>query len=71
MVFTVRAQLLPLVGGFFFVTNAATDLLGRREGEWYREWEERIRMAVRMRFSGELTDTRVFDDEIPPELDGY
>lgn len=46
-------------------------LLGRREGEWFREWEERIRTATRLKFQGELTNTRIFDDEEPPELDGY
>lgn len=46
-------------------------LLGRREGEWFREWEERIRMAVRTCFKGALTNTRVDGDEEPPELDGY
>ncbi len=29
-------------------------LLGRKEGEWFREWEERIRMGVRMRYKGVL-----------------
>ena len=29
-------------------------LLGRKEGEWFREWEERIRMGVRMRYRGVL-----------------
>lgn len=46
-------------------------LLGRREGEWFREWEERIRTATRLKFQGELTNTRIFDDEEPPDLDGY
>lgn len=27
-------------------------LLGRKEGEWFREWEERIRTAVRLRYRG-------------------
>lgn len=46
-------------------------LMGRREGPFFREWEERIRMAVRLRHHGELVDTRVDHDEDPPELDGY
>lgn len=29
-------------------------LLRREEGEWFREWEERIRMGVRMRYRGVL-----------------
>lgn len=45
-------------------------LLGQREGSFYREWDERIRMAVRMFFHGELTSTLVREME-PPELDGY
>jgi hypothetical protein len=47
-------------------------LLGEREGQWFREWEERIRMAVRMRHVGELENPRVIDDGMEgPELDGY
>jgi len=46
-------------------------LLGRREGEWFRQWEEPIRMGVRMRYQGDLTLHRVDEDEDPPELDGY
>ncbi|KLT45980.1 hypothetical protein CC85DRAFT_239767 [Cutaneotrichosporon oleaginosum] len=47
-------------------------LLGEREGQWFREWEERIRMAVRMRHCGELENPRVIDDGMEgPELDGY
>jgi hypothetical protein len=45
-------------------------LLGRKEGGWFREWEERIRMAVRMRYKGELVGTTVGDVR-PPSLDGY
>lgn len=45
-------------------------LLGQREGSFYREWDERVRMAVRMFYHGELTSTLVHDME-PPELDGY
>ncbi|GMK56641.1 hypothetical protein CspeluHIS016_0304810 [Cutaneotrichosporon spelunceum] len=47
-------------------------LLGEREGQWFREWEERIRMAVRMRHVGELENPRVIDDGMEePDLDGY
>lgn len=45
-------------------------LLGRKEGEFFREWEERIRMGVNMRFKGELQGTRVGDRE-SLDLDGY
>ena len=45
-------------------------MLGRKEGGWYREWEERVRMGVRMRYRGVLEGHRA-DDEIPPSLDGY
>ena len=45
-------------------------LLGRKEGEWFREWEDRIRMGVRMRYRGELKGGRGID-EPPPDLDGY
>lgn len=45
-------------------------LLGRKEGEFFREWEERIRMAVNMRYKGELVGTRVGERE-SLDLDGY
>lgn len=44
-------------------------LLGRKEGEWFREWEERIRMGVRMRFRGELEGGG--EEEAGTGLDGY
>ncbi|OXG43553.1 hypothetical protein J010_06701 [Cryptococcus neoformans] len=44
-------------------------LVGRKEGEWFREWEERIRMGVRMRYKGELQGGTV--EETRVELDGY
>jgi hypothetical protein len=44
-------------------------LLGRREGEWFREWEERIRMGVRMRFVGELQGGG--EEDAGTGLDGY
>ncbi|WVO18263.1 hypothetical protein L204_105974 [Cryptococcus depauperatus] len=43
--------------------------LGRREGEWFREWEERIQMAVRMRYVGELMSCERGDNGAG--LDGY
>lgn len=46
-------------------------LLGRREGEWFRAWEEAIRMGVRMRYQGDLILHRIDDEEDPPSLDGY
>jgi hypothetical protein len=46
-------------------------LLGRREGEWFRTWEEAIRMGARMNYQGELQMYRVDEDEDPPQLDGY
>lgn len=45
-------------------------LVGRKEGEWFREWEERIRMGVRMRFKGELEGGLVGTRE-DVDLDGY
>jgi hypothetical protein len=45
-------------------------LLGRKEGEFFREWEERIRMGVNMRHRGQLIGTRVGDRE-SLDLDGY
>jgi hypothetical protein len=45
-------------------------LAGRKEGEWFREWEERIRMGVQMQHKGELRGTIVGDPQMP-ELDGY
>jgi hypothetical protein len=44
-------------------------LLGRKEGE-FREWEERIRMGVNMRFKGHLMGARVGETE-SLDLDGY
>lgn len=44
-------------------------LLGRKEGEWFREWEERIRMGVRMRFRGELQGGG--EEDAGTGLDGY
>lgn len=44
-------------------------LVGRKEGEWFREWEERIRMGVRMRYKGVLQGGTV--EETRVELDGY
>ncbi|KAL7421438.1 hypothetical protein Q5752_004324 [Cryptotrichosporon argae] len=44
-------------------------LAGRKEGEWFREWEERVRMGVRMGFRGVLDDARVEVERV--ELDGY
>ncbi|WVQ81643.1 hypothetical protein IAT38_003767 [Cryptococcus sp. DSM 104549] len=46
-------------------------LLGRKEGEWFREWEERIRMGVRTRFSGELQGGVVAGSSRAIHLDGY
>jgi hypothetical protein len=46
-------------------------LLGRREGEWFRAWEEAIRMGVRTRYQGELSIDRVDDASEGPALDGY
>nr|XP_031862237.1 uncharacterized protein CI109_002202 [Kwoniella shandongensis]KAA5529309.1 hypothetical protein CI109_002202 [Kwoniella shandongensis] len=46
-------------------------LLGRKEGEWYREWEERIRMGVRTRFKGELQGGTVPGTSGTVDLDGY
>ncbi|ODN91403.1 hypothetical protein L198_05917 [Cryptococcus wingfieldii CBS 7118] len=45
-------------------------LVGRKEGGWFREWEERIRMGVRTRFRGELVGGTVGEDQ-RVELDGY
>lgn len=44
-------------------------LVGRKEGEWFREWEERIRMGVRMRYKGELQGGTVEENRV--DLDGY
>ncbi|ORX38964.1 hypothetical protein BD324DRAFT_618014 [Kockovaella imperatae] len=44
-------------------------LLGRKEGEWFREWEERIRMGVRMRYRGALEGGG--EEEAGAGLDGY
>ncbi|WRT68863.1 uncharacterized protein IL334_005844 [Kwoniella shivajii] len=46
-------------------------LLGRKEGEWFREWEERIRMGVRMKHRGELQGGVVGDTNVGVGLDGY
>ncbi|WVW79100.1 hypothetical protein I302_101064 [Kwoniella bestiolae CBS 10118] len=46
-------------------------LLGRKEGEWFREWEERIRMGVRMRFQGELQGGSEGERDAGAGLDGY
>jgi hypothetical protein len=45
-------------------------LLGRKEGEFFREWEERIRMGVNMRFKGHLMGARVGERD-SLDLDGY
>lgn len=45
-------------------------LAGKREGEWFAQWEERIKMAAQTRFRGELT----LGPTIEPRevsLDGY
>lgn len=44
-------------------------LLGRKEGEWFREWEERIKMAARCRYVGEIEGGST--DEAGSGLDGY
>jgi len=44
-------------------------LLGRKEGEWFREWEERIRMGVRMRYRGVLEGGG--EESAGVGLDGY
>ena len=44
-------------------------LLGRREGEWFREWEERIRMGARLRYKGKLEGGG--EEEAGTGLDGY
>ncbi|ORY29114.1 hypothetical protein BCR39DRAFT_532672 [Naematelia encephala] len=46
-------------------------LLGRKEGEWFREWEDRIRMGVRMRYKGLLEGGGEGEDESGRQLDGY
>ncbi|WVR09222.1 hypothetical protein IAU60_006285 [Kwoniella sp. DSM 27419] len=46
-------------------------LVGRKEGEWFREWEERIRMGVRTKFQGELRGGSVEVSEAAVGLDGY
>ncbi|WVQ75359.1 hypothetical protein IAR50_004978 [Cryptococcus sp. DSM 104548] len=45
-------------------------LVGRKEGSWFREWEERIRMGVRTRFRGELVGGTV-GEGARVDLDGY
>ncbi|EIW66958.1 hypothetical protein TREMEDRAFT_72282 [Tremella mesenterica DSM 1558] len=45
-------------------------LLGRKEGEWFREWEDRIRTATRLRYKGQLEGNPDVEGP-PPELDGY
>jgi hypothetical protein len=50
-------------------TKGVYYVLGRKEGEWFREWEERIRMGVRMRYVGELGGGGV--EESGSGLDGY
>lgn len=44
-------------------------LLGRKEGEWFREWEERIRMGTKMRYKGELQGGG--EEDAGTGLDGY
>lgn len=46
-------------------------LLGAKEGWWFREWEERIRSGVRMRYKGELLGGGGTSDEDGRALDGY
>ncbi|WWC64223.1 uncharacterized protein I303_106831 [Kwoniella dejecticola CBS 10117] len=46
-------------------------LLGRKEGEWFREWEERIRMGVRMKFTGQLEGGVGDAHNVGQGLDGY
>ncbi|WWC73290.1 uncharacterized protein I206_107256 [Kwoniella pini CBS 10737] len=46
-------------------------LLGRKEGEWFREWEERIRMGVRMKFTGQLEGGVTDGQNVGAGLDGY
>ncbi|OCF30575.1 hypothetical protein I317_01238 [Kwoniella heveanensis CBS 569] len=46
-------------------------LVGRKEGQWFREWEERIRMGVRTRFKGQLQGGVVSPNEASVGLDGY
>lgn len=45
-------------------------LQGRKEGEWFREWEERVRMGVQMQHKGELRGTIRGERDVP-SLDGY
>jgi hypothetical protein len=49
--------------------NGVHYLLGMREGDWFRQWEERIRMGVRMRFKGEMKAGRIGVRGV--DLDGY
>lgn len=49
--------------------NGVHYLLGRKEGEWFREWEERIRMGVRMRYRGVLEGGD--EEDAGVGLDGY
>ena len=44
-------------------------LSGRKEGEWFREWEERIRQGVRMRYKGALAGGG--EEDAGAGLDGY
>ncbi|WVF65747.1 hypothetical protein IAT40_000479 [Kwoniella sp. CBS 6097] len=46
-------------------------LVGRKEGQWFREWEERIRMGVRTRFKGQLQGGVVGENDASTGLDGY
>ncbi|KAK8843468.1 hypothetical protein IAR55_007125 [Kwoniella newhampshirensis] len=46
-------------------------LLGRKEGDWFREWEERIRMGVRVKFKGDLQGGVIPGTSGSVNLDGY
>ena len=44
-------------------------LLGSKEGEWFREWEERVRMGVKMRYRGVIEGGS--EEGAGVGLDGY
>jgi len=48
-------------------------LIGYREGEWFREWEELIKRCASMRVQREEPFARVQDGPVDPAmfLDGY
>ncbi|WRT68862.1 uncharacterized protein IL334_005843 [Kwoniella shivajii] len=46
-------------------------LVGKREGEWFKEWEAKIKLAVKKKFKGVLDEKIEIDNMAAKNLDGY